>query len=108
MKKTFIMLIVALTPMISIAQSKPIFGKYGFENQTSIEAYQKYVGKTVVYLPCSPLNYAEKEVFKTQKFIPETEYIITSISPKSGELLSYSKITIVFKEKHGKKKLTGS
>lgn len=83
----------------------PIFGKYGFSNQISISNFQQYVGKTVLYLPCDPLNFAESDVFKTQKFIPETEYVITDISPKDGFNYSYSKITITFQEKGGKKKL---
>jgi len=106
MKKYLLLAIVAVLPLLSFAKSdNPLFGKYGFSNQTSISAFQQYVGRTVMYLPCTPLSYAENEVFKTQKFIPDAEYVITDISPKDGTLLSYTKITVTFQEKGGKKKL---
>lgn len=107
MKKN-LLLLLAFMPLCMYAglyDKNPIFGKYGFANQSDIASYQQYVGKTVIYLPCEPLNYAESNDFKTQKFIPEGEYVITDISPKTGNTYSTSKITITFQEKGGKKKL---
>lgn len=106
MKQKLLLLLFALLPMVVLAEDKdPIFGEFGFKNEYSIASYQKYVGKTVKYLPCTPLSYSESYVFKTQKFVPEAEYVITDISPKSGTLLSYTMLTITFKEKNGKKKI---
>ena len=104
MKKNILLFFVLFMPLVAFAADS-IFGKYGFENQTSYESFQKYVGKTVMYLPCSPLSYAEREIFMTQKFVPEAEYEIIDISPKSGSFASTPKVTITFKEKNGKKKL---
>lgn len=106
--KKILLLLLTFMPLCLYAglyDEDPIFGKYGFANQSDIASYQQYVGKTVIYLPCEPLNYAESNVFKTQKFIPEGEYVITDISPKTGYSYSTSKITITFQEKGGKKKL---
>jgi len=108
MKKILFSLLVVLISSWAFAgpyDKDPIFGKYGFANQSSISSYQKYVGKTVMYLPCSPLNYAESSVFRTQKFIPGAEYVIIDISPKSGGYIEYSKLTVTFQEKNGKKKI---
>lgn len=107
MKKVVLSLLVLLQCVLfNSAAEEPIFGIYGFSNHNSFEEYQQYVGRTVMYLPCEPLSYAESDVFKTQKFIPEAEYIVKSISPKSGKMESYSNLTIVFQEKNTKKKLT--
>lgn len=107
MKRLSLFLLAAITPLLVFAADleDPIFGKYGFANQKSFAAYQQYVGKTVMYLPCEPLSFAESDVFKTQKFVPGAEYVIVSITPQSGTMYSYSSITITFKEKNGKKKL---
>jgi len=106
MKKIFFIFFMAFVPLFALADSskEPIFGKYGFQSQVYFERFQKYVGKTVVYLPCQPLSYLESNVFKTEKFVPGAEYVILEIKPKSGEV-SYEDITITFQEKGGKNKL---
>ena len=71
----------AIMPLISFAgdtYNSPVFGKYGFANQDSDDSFKQYIGKTVVYLPCRPLSYIEKNIFKTEKFIPGAEYTIVS------------------------------
>lgn len=88
---------------VNAASNEPIFGVFGFQNHTTFEAYQQYVGKTVQYLPCEPLSYSEK-LFETEKLTPEAEYVITEITPKTGQCSKSDKITITFQEKNGKKK----
>ena len=102
MKKQIIalILIVAIMPISAFADdtyNSPIFGKYGFTNHESYDSFQQYIGKTVMYLPCKPLSYIEKNVFKTEKFVPGYEYVIVSIKK---EKLTNS-ITISFQEKYG-------
>lgn len=113
MKKFFFLFVMALMPFSIFAgllDKTPIFGKYGFSNQSSFDSFQQYVGKTVMYIPCDPLSFAETDVFKTQKFVPGAEYVITKISRSSGLFSEFTgtylgDIIITFKEKEGKKKL---
>ncbi len=103
-----VILLFLFMPLFSFAgvlDKDPIFGKFGFENHSSFESFQKYIGKNVMYIPCKPLNFAESDVFKTQKFVAEAEYEVLDITPRSGYISSYDKVTITFKEKNSKKKL---
>lgn len=98
---------MALFPLLSFArlfENVPIFGKYGFTDQTPIESYKQYIGKKVIYIPCKPLNYIEKNVFKTEKFVPGAEYIITNTVIKTSTNDKKS-VTITFEETNGGKKL---
>ena len=93
-----LILIVAIIPLITFADdtyNSPIFGKYGFANQDSYDSFKQYIGKTVMYLPCKPLSYIEKNVFKTEKFIPGLEYRIVS----TKRILQTNYIVISFQEK---------
>jgi hypothetical protein len=93
-----LILTAAIMPLITFAgetYKSPIFGKYSFANQDSYDSYKQYIGKTVMYLPCKPLSYVEKNVFKTEKFIPGAEYII--VSTKRDLQTNY--IVISFQEK---------
>ena len=108
MRRPAIMILMTLMPLLSCArvlENEPIFGKYGFENQTSMEDFRQYVGKVVIYNPCRPLSYIEKNVFKTEKFVPGAEYKITNISIKSDRYYTKMNITITFKEIKGDKTL---
>jgi hypothetical protein len=106
MKKIIISLLLAFLPVLLFAGlDTPIFGEFGFKNHYTYERFQQYVGQTVMYLPCEPLNYSEESVFKTQKFIPGAEYVIIDISPKKGFAKPFSKITITFQEANSNKRL---
>lgn len=99
-----LILIAAIMPLITFADdtyNSPIFGKYGFTNHESYDSFQQYIGKTVMYLPCKPLSYIEKNVFKTEKFVPGYEYVIVSIKKE----IQTNSIVISFQEKNGNIKL---
>ena len=102
--KIAIAYILSLFPSFGFAEDayeSPIFGKYGFSNQESFDSLKKYIGKTVMYLPCNPISYMEKNVFKTEKFIPGSEYIILYIKKETGT----RNTTFAFQEKEGDTKL---
>lgn len=95
-----LILIAAIMPLIAFADdtyNSPIFGKYGFTNHESYDSFEQYIGKTVMYLPCKPLSYIEKNVFKTEKFVPGYEYVIVSIKKDKQT----NSIIISFQEKNG-------
>lgn len=98
MKRFIVILLACIIPLISYADKRDAFGIYGFCKQETFELFQQYVNQKVVYLPCAPLNFAESTVFKTQKFIPEYEYVITDISPKKGGVKVVQKMSITFEE----------
>ena len=98
MKMKVFLFLIAMMPLLSfgaLSDKDPIFGKYGFANQTSLDSFMKYSGKTVTYIPCRPISYIEKNVFKTEKFVPGAEYIITSI--KKDKSTYKNNIIIKFK-----------
>ena len=102
--KIAIVFIMALFPSYVFAEDayeSPIFGKYGFSNQESFDSLKNYVGKTVMYVPCNPISYMEKNVFKTEKFISGSEYIILNIKkdPRTKN------VTFAFQEREGDTKL---
>lgn len=104
MRKFGVLFIMALLPFLVLAQDDSktsVFGEFGFANLSTFDSYKEYIGKTVIYLPCSPLSYIEKNVFKTEKFVPGREYVITN----TRKDLSYKKLVISFQEKDGDKKL---
>ena len=54
MKQLFIILLFAIIPSLVNADDslrpKAYLGEYGIQRQSTVEGYQKYVGKTVKYL----------------------------------------------------------
>lgn len=96
---------VALIPSLAFADDtyqRPVFGKYGFENHKNRDLYKQYIGKTVMYIPCRPLSYTEKNIFKTEKFKPGAEYIITDITTQNWPTQN---LNLTFQEKNSNKKL---
>ena len=101
MLRITIVLLFLTIPFVSYADGaykSPIFGKYGFANQESYESFDQYKDKKVIYIPCKPLSYIEKNVFKTEKFIPGAEYIITDLSIKKGRPFDYIAINLIEKD----------
>ena len=98
MKKEICMLLMVLLPSLAFSTNR--FGKYGF-NGSSIEKFKQYLGKTVMYLPCSPINDEEK-FDNMEKFTPEAEYVITEIK-EYDDIFHMNEPKVTFKEKGGKK-----
>ena len=104
MRKYLFIFLMALMPLYIIADNgniKPVFGKYGFTNYTSFDSLKQNIGKRVLYLPCTPLSYIEKNVFKTDKLIPGAEYSISNIKKdvRFNNLITISLIS--FQENNG-------
>lgn len=102
-------LLFALVPLMFFAKSEHVtlFGKYSFSVFDTFENYQQYIGKTVVFLPSkdSELKATEDKLHGTQELIPEQEYVILNISPKSGHISTTDDLKITLQEKNGKKKV---
>ncbi len=71
------------------------FDKYGLPYYSSIEEYQKFVGKTVMYVPEYAPSYSDQYGF-SGKF--NTPYVISKIKGKDNRM------TLYLKEKNGKAK----
>lgn len=86
------------------AKKEYIFGAFGFKLFPKLRDYQQYIGNTIKYLPCIPIDPEEQEIFNTHALTPDSEYIIKSISPKNGVLKqNNTKLTICLQEKNGNK-----
>ena len=107
MRKFFVFF--ALIPLMLFAQSKHVslFGKYSFSEYDNYESYQQYVGKTIVFLPSkdSEMKATEDKLHGTQDLVPDQEYVIISISPKSGSISTTDEMKITLQEKNSKKKV---
>lgn len=76
-------------------EKSPIFKKFGFNNESSLIAYQKYVGKTIIYSPCSPISDFELEI-NSDKLSEDAKYVITEIQPDKGTLYPSTHLWITF------------
>lgn len=86
-------------------------GWYKFSEEGLLSDYKQYVGKTVLYVPYNDKKFIQRNRdyynINTQKFISDTEYIITNISfeYKTRNYLTSKYATISFREKYGKNKI---
>ena len=90
-----ILMLLFSTLALSAKPSMPdvTLGKYGIEYQSSVQEYQKYIGKEVVYVASSDEKYDYFFLSEGGKY--NTRYIISSIKG------SNKKITISLKESKG-------
>lgn len=104
MKQLFIILLFAIIPSLVNADDslrpKAYLGEYGIQRQSTVEGYQKYVGKTVKYLRGETTSgqYLDKSFIEIGGKI-HLEYIISKISEKKKRMV------FVLKEKYGSKSI---
>lgn len=104
MKQLFIILLFTIIPSLVNADDslrpKAYLGEFGIQWESTIEEYQKYVGKTVTYLyGATRIAQHIDEGFTEIGGKSNQEYIITKISEKKGQMV------FVLKEKDGKKSI---
>jgi len=101
---------IALLILVSNAIYAEV-GRYKFSEQGLLSDCQQYVGKTILYIPYNRDKdskfYRDVYNVNTERFISDTEYIITNISLKDVTKYFTTKkwVTIYFKEKYGKNKI---
>lgn len=74
------------------------FGIYGIQSHEEIDAYQQYIGETVIYMPRSVFSSADKR-FRRYRGKFDVEYVIIDISIQRGVLV------IDLREKDRKRKV---
>lgn len=99
MRKYLLLLLAIMLTQLSFGADHPEakFGIYGIEKQSTVEAYQKYVGRKVMYIPESTPSYEDKDQFLNQGGQFNFPYILTKITGNN------TRMTFYLKEANGKK-----